>query len=228
MPSLLFPIYPFLFFFCLFISLLSTSLSSLTLIPASPTIQSSLLVGLLCVLAGHTESLHLNQSRLKFGWKPSMCSTHTHINTHTLLMFSTWLQQSGFSADLCQMSSVTVLLWRNVGNVPYKPHSESYPWEQKRWLMFSSSIWTSVSCGQCQDLRSLFRLVLFRGDWKNPGCYLFSLYQYILLWACEHTVCDMSYNLYAVKWLEWISGRVQLIYQQHYIYYLPIYQYQYL
>lgn len=38
-------------------------------------------------------------------------------NTHTLLMFSTWLHQSGFSADLCQMSSVTVLLWRNVGNV---------------------------------------------------------------------------------------------------------------
>lgn len=66
------------FFFCLFISLVSTSLSSLTLIPASPTIQSSLLVGLLCVLAGHAESLHLNQNRLKFGWKTSMCSTHTH------------------------------------------------------------------------------------------------------------------------------------------------------
>lgn len=89
-----------------------------------PTTQSSLLVWLLCVLAGHTEPLRSNQSQLSVGWKTSQCSrcrpslTHTQTHTaerthsrnphtdphtynrHTLLIFTTRPQKRGFLTDL--------------------------------------------------------------------------------------------------------------------------------
>lgn len=121
------PTFDFPSFCSSYLVLLHQSLPSPAVILPSPAIQSSLLVLLLCVLAGHTEPLCSSQSWLE---KLTVLAvghlTHTQTHTHRVSTvrlkhwhadpltscFLNMVSPRGLQADLCQTSFVTVLLWQ--------------------------------------------------------------------------------------------------------------------